>query len=83
LNKILKENLVMDTWMAFYLPTSSYYTINKKKDMQPTVKYGLIAFIWIFVFAIGFRENNNKTYSKLPDIIETTTTTQEKEQKKK
>ena len=83
-----KQNSKKKIWLwilgwlfIFQLPLT--ILLVRKKDMQPTVKYGLIAFIWIFVFAIGFLgENNNKTYSKLPDIIETTTTTQEKEQKK-
>ncbi len=83
-----KQNSKKKIWLwilgwLFIFPLPLTILLVRKKDMQPTVKYGLIAFIWIFVFAIGFLgENNNKTYSKLPDIIETTTTTQEKEQKK-
>ncbi|MEQ8122480.1 hypothetical protein [Enterococcus faecalis] len=83
-----KQNSKKKIWLwilgwLFIFPLPLTILLIRKKDMQPTVKYGLIAFIWIFVFAIGFLgENNNKTYSKLPDIIETTTTTQEKEQKK-
>jgi len=83
-----KQNSKKKIWLwilgwLFIFPLPLTILLVRKKDIQPTVKYGLIAFIWIFVFAIGFLgENNNKTYSKLPDIIETTATTQEKEQKK-
>lgn len=84
-----KQKPKKKTWLwtlgwIFIFPVPLTILLLRKKDMQPTIRYGLISFIWIFIFIISFwGENNNKTYSKSPDIpatIEKTINKQEKEQ---